>query len=494
MGLADILSNPGIIGLAMAGMSRDPEAPVRTMGVLQGANEMNRQAAQDEEKKLQRADTLRMTQDMLGGQNQEGQALMNILSRMQGIKQMPQMQTGFTPNNATGAATDLETGQSYDTEVPNQARMAETKQYYADLQKITHPAEAAIDFSKYPNADPAVAISLAANKFSMRKETMKALFDMAQEEQKQGLQHEREKEKIKLKGQEDRLTAQGKPEKPVNMDPNYDAVGTQVLGAEYHTVQGQQKFAELYKNDPAVRKLIDDKIARDAKNKFQGFPPINNFIGTDPNGNLLGWNVRGGGVTASPGPEGGVFPKTRHPLGEKAETALTGALDSIEMLNAIEKNAKSQSIGIPFAGQAIGWAKSKAGNAGAQEFDTNVAQLRVNAQNIIKGIPSNFDVQTFIKTLPGFDKTEKENLARIKLSKKYLANTIKTGLQNYEKSNFNIPDYLKERAAQLLSGAEQPIEAGKGQPAQQGQAPGAQQTQPTGKPKTWNELKKKYQE
>jgi hypothetical protein len=244
--------------------------------------------------------------------------------------------------------------------------------------------------------------------------------------------------------------------------------------------------------------IIDDKEINfvghikpkvDQPIQMPGYPSYTP-MGSDTNGNIVVFDNRSGTTKTVPSPSGGVLPKIRHPLSEKSETALTGALDSIEMLNAIEKNAKSQSVGVPGLGQAVGWVKSKTGNEGAQEFDTNIAQLRVNAQNIIKGIPSNFDVQTFIKTLPGFDKTEKENLARIKLSKKYLANTIKTGLQNYEKSNFNIPDYLKERAAQLLSGAEQPVETGKGQPSQQGQTTTNQQT----KPKTWDQLKQKYQE
>jgi hypothetical protein len=212
MGLADILSNPGILGLAAAGLSRDPDAPMRAFGVLQGSNEMARQAQADEEKKLQRADTLRAAQEIMGGQNNEAQALINVLTKMQGIQQMPKTQTGFTENNLVGSATDLETGKSYDTEVPNVARMEESKKAWAEMQNIVHPAEAVLQLDKYPNADPATLITLYANKNNLRKEMVKSLFDMHQEELKDTRKHEREQSNIRLKGEVDKETEKVKAE------------------------------------------------------------------------------------------------------------------------------------------------------------------------------------------------------------------------------------------------------------------------------------------
>lgn len=267
MGLAEILSNPGILGLAAAGLSRDPDAPMRAFGVLQGSNEMARQVQADEERKLQRADTLRMAQDMLGGQGQETNTLMNLLSRYQGIQQMPQTKTGFAPNNQTGAATDLETGQSYDTQVPNQDRLAETKQFYMDLQKINHPAEAAIDFNKYPNADPAVAVSLTANKFNMRKEMVKSLFDMQQEERKQAMGQERDMAKLdkeyalkeKLEETKGKIKEEGK-----------ETVPMMVSGKQVNVPVGQALNAELRRDmmaQTAAMHSSNQDLRRDLANR-----------------------------------------------------------------------------------------------------------------------------------------------------------------------------------------------------------------------------------
>ncbi len=76
MGLEEILSNPGILGLAMAGLSRNPQAPMQAYSVYSDANKMAREDRMLEEakkeKELQRADTLGLAQAMMGGQQQEG--------------------------------------------------------------------------------------------------------------------------------------------------------------------------------------------------------------------------------------------------------------------------------------------------------------------------------------------------------------------------------------------------------------------------------------
>jgi hypothetical protein len=208
-----------------------------------------------------------MAQDMLGGQGQETNTLMNLLSRYQGIQQMPKEQVGFAPNNQTGAATDLEIGQSYDTQVPNQDRLAETKQFYMDLQKLNHPAEAAIDFNKYPNADPAVAVSLTANKFNMRKEMVKALFDMQQEERKQAMGQERDMAKLdkeyalkeKLEETKGKIKEEGKETVPM-------IVG----GKQVNVPVGQALNAELRRDmmaQTAAMHASNQDLRRDLANR-----------------------------------------------------------------------------------------------------------------------------------------------------------------------------------------------------------------------------------
>jgi len=86
--------------------------------------------------------------------------------------------------------------------------------------------------------------------------------------------------------------------------------------------------------------------------------------------------------------------------------------------------------------------------------------LKVNAQAIIKGIPSNFDVQTFIKTIPNPDDTPQEAKTKIETSRKMLYNTVRTALENHQKANRLIPDYVFERAKAM--GLEVPIMQGYG--------------------------------
>ena len=45
-----------------------------------------------------------------------------------------------------------------------------------------------------------------------------------------------------------------KPEKPTNMPPWYDALGTEIMGSEYHTGEGQRKFADWYSKQMATPK------------------------------------------------------------------------------------------------------------------------------------------------------------------------------------------------------------------------------------------------
>ena len=132
-----------------------------------------------------------------------------------------------------------------------------------------------------------------------------------------------------------------------------------------------------------------------------------------------------------------------HVLPEKAMDNMSGALDSMRLIDELAGVA-DEAMGIPGLGQAKMWLKSKAGSDKAQLFLNNLRQLKINAQSLIKGIPSNFDVQTFINSLPKEDDTPKEVKTKVEIARKMLEDALITGMQNYEKQ-YEIPEYMRER-------------------------------------------------
>jgi hypothetical protein len=253
---------------------------------------------------------------------------------------------------------------------------------------------------------------------------VKSLFDMHQEELKDTRRHGREQENIRLKGEIDKEVAgikeSNKAEKPVNMDPNYDAVGTQVLGAEYHTLQGQRKFAELYKNDPNVRKLVDDKIARDAKNKFQGFAPIFNLAPTA--GGLQPYNVRTGQTVGAPvadRPLTGEQINTQQQIGTLKDT-----LDRVKTLMQYDDEkgiGKTGWVG-PVSGRAAGLQENYVGGLASEQsqayadlasMENQLVYLYSGKQinenefkRLKKALPDkNLPVSTFNSRMKSFDET-----------------------------------------------------------------------------------------
>lgn len=178
----------------------------------------------------------------------------------------------------------------------------------------------------------------------------------------------------------------------------------------------------------------------------------NIVLGATPEGGLVTGKSRGNlSPTITPSPNTPILDVKSYPLPEKTEDKLTGALDMFDLLDIMEANA-DVGVPIPGVGEAVTWTQSKLGSKPAQDFLTAKNQLAANAQTIIKGIPSNFDVETFLKTLPKETDTAAEKKTKIAQSKKLLINALRTGIENYENSKFIIPDYIKKRYAEKTGG------------------------------------------
>lgn len=127
------------------------------------------------------------------------------------------------------------------------------------------------------------------------------------------------------------------------------------------------------------------------------------------------------------------------------QDALTGALNMYRALDTIEQNISESGIGegLVSKGQAaLGF------NDKAIAFDTAVNNLKVQAQAIIKGIPSNFDVQTFIATIPTLTAAEKTNKERIKQTRASVDQVVRDTISYYKGMRYNVPDYIVAAARQ----------------------------------------------
>lgn len=169
MGLADILSNPGIIGLAMAGLSRDPNAPYKTFGVLQGSQEMAQKQAELERQDQARKSNIALLQALMQSQNQQSNAISDAFQSYGNFKSMPsQVVQPPTQNQASGVAVDYETGKSYDPTqtVANPNKQTAIQDFYnklATLHKIPP-----LDFTQFQGADPQTVLAAMKQHFETK--------------------------------------------------------------------------------------------------------------------------------------------------------------------------------------------------------------------------------------------------------------------------------------------------------------------------------------
>ncbi len=133
------------------------------------------------------------------------------------------------------------------------------------------------------------------------------------------------------------------------------------------------------------------------------------------------------------------------PIPEAAQKSLSGSFVGLDNIDIMEKNISESGIldgPISEAQVFLGF------NQEAINFDTARTQNISNAQDIIKGIPSNFDVKNFIKTQPKLTLPEIVNRARIGANRRILKQMIADRIAFFKFSGFRIPDRVIEQAGQ----------------------------------------------
>ncbi len=88
-------------------------------------------------------------------------------------------------------------------------------------------------------------------------------------------------------------------------------------------------------------------------------------------------------------------------------------------------------------------------NPKAIKFDTAQKNLKLAAQALIKGIPSNFDVQTMINTIPAFGLSEEVNKSRLDFTRESMKDLVEGYIGYYKSLNYKIPAFAKKVAKDL---------------------------------------------
>jgi hypothetical protein len=121
--LESILSNPQLIGMAMAGLSRDPEAPMNAMKSLGMVEDINQKRAELARQEQARQANAGLLQALMKSQAEEGNIMGQAMRDYGNIRTMPSTTQQFIPNQQTGTAMDYDTGQAYQpAQVPNRNR------------------------------------------------------------------------------------------------------------------------------------------------------------------------------------------------------------------------------------------------------------------------------------------------------------------------------------------------------------------------------------
>jgi hypothetical protein len=128
------------------------------------------------------------------------------------------------------------------------------------------------------------------------------------------------------------------------------------------------------------------------------------------------------------------------------QEALKGVIDTfnaLDFLKTMEANLDKTGLimgRIHKAGAALGFGE------GAIEFENSRKQFKLAAQSMIKGIPSNFDVQIMIDTLADLSDPEPVARNKIEISKRMVNSLIRNTLSYYKAAGFTVPDNLVAEA------------------------------------------------
>ena len=113
--------------------------------------------------------------------------------------------------------------------------------------------------------------------------------------------------------------------------------------------------------------------------------------------------------------------------------------------------ADNYDVGIPYGGWLVGITSKLNLNPRATEFLTGKnGTLVTSTSALIKGIPSDFDVQNLLNTLPSEGEGDAVNFARVKRLERVYSDIIKNYLSFYGGINYRIPPQVEVLAREMI--------------------------------------------
>lgn len=129
------------------------------------------------------------------------------------------------------------------------------------------------------------------------------------------------------------------------------------------------------------------------------------------------------------------------PLPQNAQDNLTGALDAWRALNIMEQGLGESGI---IEGRLSELQAALGFNQKAINFKAARNQFKLSAQALIKGVPSNFDVQTLIETLPSLPSATPTNKARIGNARASIRILVQNTLAYYKYTGYQMPPEVNQ--------------------------------------------------
>lgn len=128
-----------------------------------------------------------------------------------------------------------------------------------------------------------------------------------------------------------------------------------------------------------------------------------------------------------------------------------GTQDDLDQLPGMWDAFQHVERGLKETGFVVGplkreFAKRFGGNQDIIDFDTGFSNMRLAAQALIKGTPSNFDVTTFVETLPQAGLDPDVNKSRLAFTKTNARNLLALKIGYYKGLNYQIPPAIMDLA------------------------------------------------
>lgn len=145
------------------------------------------------------------------------------------------------------------------------------------------------------------------------------------------------------------------------------------------------------------------------------------------------------------GTSGGV-PAIAQPISQESQEQISQGFNTLRMLDILEENVGETGL---LTGVASRLGVALGTDPGAIDFQTARNQLVLQAQALIAGIPSNYDVQLYERTVPQLIAPESVNRRKISTARDITKELIKDTIAFNKFTNRRIPDEIMKQAREF---------------------------------------------